>query len=110
MPLKEKTMEIKLNQIDVQKLNLQDGDVLMVKMKGDDFCSVEILNSLKNELQLIFPNNRVSVLCMPSDHDIAFDVVASQKETASACGPGPANYCNDCGCGKKEAYERKQGE
>ncbi len=86
--------EIKLNELDVQKLNLKEGDVLMVTVKHEDI-DVTSMEQLRNSLGTIFPNNKVAVFAMGSEGYVKF-TVASQPQLS---------YCSDCDCGKKEQVE-----
>lgn len=90
-------MEIKLNEVDVQKLNLQSGEVLVVKVKSDQMHA-DAMQSLSKGLRGVFPNNKVVVLSVENDGSIDL-TVAKESEYPST------NFCNDCSCGKKQAYE-----
>lgn len=99
--------EISLNEIDVRKLNLQPGEVLIVTIKSDELTE-DSMYQLRRGLMGYFPNNKVLVMGVGSEGNIDLTVarhVAYDEPTAEACGPGPANYCSDCSCGKKQAYE-----
>ncbi len=81
---------------ELQKVNLGPGDVLSVKLIGDDF-DVDTMESLRDSLTKVFTKNKVIIFTMPKDSDIQLTAVS---ET-------PASYCSDCSCGKKEASENK---
>ncbi|MCX9024590.1 MAG: hypothetical protein OIN85_00675 [Candidatus Methanoperedens sp.] len=81
----------------LQTLNMAPGDVLLVKLVGEDF-DVDTMESLKQHINQVFPNNQVLVFMMPKDSDIKFEKV---KVSAASCGD-TASYCSDCTCGKKE--------
>jgi len=68
-------MELKISELEIAKLNLQPGDTLMVKVRGDDFDYAETMESLRQSLQNAFPLARVMVLCMDKDHDIQVTVI-----------------------------------
>lgn len=90
--------EIKINQIEVQKINLQPGDVLMVTVQHED-VNEEALYALKNTLTGIFPDNKIMLFSMSSEGYVKF-TVASQSQPQK-------NYCEDCDCGKKQEWETK---
>jgi hypothetical protein len=81
--------------VELQKISLKPGDVLAVKLVGDDF-DIDTMESLRDSLKQVFTNNKVMVFQMPKDSDIQFTAIES----------APAqNYCSDCSCGKKERAE-----
>jgi hypothetical protein len=89
--------EIKLNEVEVQRLNLQPKEVLVVKVKSDDISNQD-LEALTNGLRGVFTNNKVVVLATGSDGAIDLTIA---KETEYP----EVNFCSDCACGKKAAYE-----
>jgi hypothetical protein len=102
-------MEIKLVETEVQKINLGEGDVLVTTIKSDEI-DMASMNSLGDQLRKIFPNNKVIVMGVGSEGDIKFTVAKdAAAKVSSGCGTGPANYCSDCSCGKKERYEGNEG-
>jgi len=86
--------EIKITELEVQKINLKEGDVLMGTIKHDDVTQ-ESLSMLNDSLKLMFPLNKVALFAMGSEGYIKFTVV-SQPDIG---------YCSDCDCGKKEIIE-----
>lgn len=90
-------MELKINEVDVQKLNLQPDEVLVVKVRSDEIQQSDIQH-LSDGLKKIFSNNRVVVLAVGSEGSIDL-TIAKQSEYPET------NYCSDCSCGKKAAYE-----
>ena len=99
--------EFSLNEIDVRKLNLQPGEVLVVTIKSDELTE-DSMYQLRRGLMGYFPNNKVIVLGTGSEGSIDLTVAkAVAYDEPKACGPEPANYCSDCSCGKKEAFENK---
>jgi hypothetical protein len=92
-------MEIKLNEVDVQKLDLKEGDTLLITIKSDDVDQYTI-ETVKQSFKSVFPNNRVAILAVGTEGDIRYSVL-SEKEV-QGCGP---SYCVDCSCGKKEQAE-----
>jgi len=96
-------MEITLNEVDVQKLSLQPGDTLVVTVKGEEFLDEKIMGDLRDSFRKKFKNNQVEVvlLAMPEDHDVKLSVIKNEAI--------PAPYCAGCDCGKKERFEKKEG-
>lgn len=86
--------DIKINEIEVTKLNLQPGDTLAVTIKSDDLDE-HILNHLKAQFKIAFPDNRVLLFGLGSKDDIKFTAISEAT-------PQVASYCVDCDCGKKE--------
>lgn len=105
----EEMNNIKLNEVDATKLNLQPGDVLVTTIKSDDITMAS-MNGLGEQLRGIFPNNKVIVMGVGSEGDIKFtvakDAASSDTKAAVGCGTTPSAFCGDCSCGKKEAWER----
>lgn len=96
-------MEIKINQVEATRLNLQPDEVLLIKASGPDFMDDQVTASLQNALKQLFPFNQVMVLCLPEGHKLDFSVATVDLE------PVPqASFCNDCNCGKKEAYKKTE--
>lgn len=102
--------KVNLLEVEVNKISLQPGDVLLAKVKGPDFKNEEVCEALKHSLKQVFPNNKVGVLFL-EDNQIDFTVISQEtgevlkeiyKSEESSCNTG--NYCVDCNCGKKEKY------
>lgn len=91
------TSELKLNEVEVQKLNMQPGEVLVVKVRSDEADRASIDN-LSAGLKKIFTKNKVVVLAVGSDGQIDL-TIAKESEYPQL------NYCTDCFCGKKANYE-----
>jgi len=89
--------EITFKEVEVQKLNLQPGEVLVVSVKSNEI-NEEGLSHLGTGLRNIFPNNKVVVLAVEPEGSIDL-TIAIQAEYPQT------NYCTDCNCGKKTAYE-----
>lgn len=85
--------------VEVQRLNLQPGDVLAVTVKNDDLRQ-ESVDGLRKQLELVFPNNKVFVFAMGTNDDVQLAIVSQTELPVASC--GPVGYCNDCTCGKKE--------
>jgi hypothetical protein len=101
--------EIKINEIDVQKLNMSPGEILVVKLKGNQFLNGDAMNSLQNGLASLLPNNKIVILGIPENHYLEMQVVSGSSESVG-CGTEPSQYCGDCNCGKRETYEAAQAE
>lgn len=95
-------IKVTLAEVEVQKLNLQPGDKLMITVKSDEFTN-KALEILADNFRKLCPNNTVAFFAMGSEGDIKFTTI---KDVAK---PVTASYCNDCSCGKKEAYEEQNG-
>ena len=76
-------------------IRLKPGDVLSVKLTGDDL-SIDNMDSLRDHLKKVFPDNKVLVFQMPNGSDIQFEAIRQEN----------TSYCNDCNCGKKESAEK----
>lgn len=101
--------EVKFNEVDVQKLNLQPGEVLIVTVRSDEADEASV-NGLSKGLKNIFPNNKVVVFSVGASDGIDLTVARNMSQDSEVqqrpgCGPTPADYCDNCSCGKKEAYE-----
>ena len=94
-----RTIEVEhtINQVDVQKLNLAENDVLMITIKYSEITQ-EALEGLRDSFKNFFPNNKVALFAMGDEGFVKF-TVASQPE------PTYNSYCSDCSCGKKERAE-----
>lgn len=102
--------EIRLNEVDVVKINPQPGEIIIVTIKSDD-VDMASMQSLRESMRKVFPNNQVMLMSVGSEGDIKFVVAkdASLSDTKVGCGATPASFCSDCSCGKKEAYEQNKG-
>lgn len=106
--------ETKVKELEISKIALELGQVLVVKIFSDD-TSQEDLAVLKGQLQSLFPNNRIMLFALPSDGKIEMDVLDTRepllmaKEPVSLCAT-PTAYCSNCNCGKKEALEGLGGK
>lgn len=92
--------EFKLNEAEVQRINLQPKEVLVVKVKSDEISNQD-LEALTKGLRGVFTNNKVVVLAVGSEGSIDLTIA---KETEYP----EVNFCSDCACGKKDAYEGNQ--
>jgi hypothetical protein len=96
--------DYELTEIEVQKIDLQEGDTLMITIKND-YIEPEILNSFRDQFKQKFPNNQVFVIGMDSESEIKYAVISQPKPALDNCSTSPVGYCSDCNCGKKEAAE-----
>lgn len=75
-----------ITELQVQKLNLQPGDVLMVTVNHPDIDE-DSARSLKDKLASLFPNNKVMLFTMGPEGYVKFTVATSsdisynEKET-----------------------------
>lgn len=97
-------------------IKLEPGDVLSVKLYGDDYDEVD-LKGLQNQLQTTFPNNKVMMFVLPNGNDLQMEKISANLENKdnseltnlvdslnTDCSK-PTSYCNDCACGKKGMIE-----
>lgn len=95
--------EIKFNEVEISKINLKPGDVLSVKLCGEEFDE-DHLQDLNNAMQQRFPDNKIMIFLLPPEHDIKMEIIAAETKDCSQ----PTSYCNDCSCGKKEMFESSE--
>lgn len=69
-------MDLTLNEIEVQKLNLTPGEILVVTIKSDSVTE-ESAEYLKILLKSKFPNNDVLVLTVPQNDDIRLSIITT---------------------------------
>src|SRR5258708_23429532 len=93
------TLNIGFDIAELQVINLQEGDILSVKLIGDEFTSEHMLE-LKFQLEQVFKKNKVMVFAMPDKSDMMLEVIRSQSK----------GYCEDCSCGKKEQIKGESNE
>ena len=79
-----------INLIEIAKIKLVPGELLFVKLIGDRY-SAEDLHALKAVLDPMFPDNKVFVTTLPTDHDMRFEVVSTVAKSSA---------CADCACGR----------
>lgn len=102
----ENQMEVSLNLLDVAKIDLEPGDVLVVKCKGKDFEDPSVLQSLQEQFKMLFPYNKIAMFFL-GDNEMNLEIVKSDIPAAlNSCSGG--NYCSDCTCGKKEQAESEK--
>jgi hypothetical protein len=96
-------MELKLNEVEVTKLNLQPGETLVVTLRSDEIGEYD-MDSLGAAFRKAFPNNRVAVLNVGTNGDVKFQSIKEEVKDLS-CSNSPVGYCGDCNCGKREQIE-----
>lgn len=108
MEKKEETnpIQISLKEIEVARLNLQKGDVLALKLRGDELMDQAVIQSLKNNFQLLFPDNKIIVLGLGEENDVNFEILNAEVKAEEIQGCSVGSYCADCSCGKKERFEK----
>lgn len=97
-------MEVSIKEIEIQKLSLQPGEVLIVTTKIEDMDE-HSMNALAEGLRTHFPNNKVALLALGTDDSIRFTVVKEVAKPDMSCASSPVGYCSDCNCGKREQVE-----
>jgi hypothetical protein len=89
-------MEFKLNELDVQKINLKEGDTLMITIKHEEVDFAD-LQDLQKQFKNTFPNNKVFLFAMGSVGEVKFAVATTPE----------VMYCSNCNCGKKEIASKE---
>lgn len=103
--------KVSLLEVEVNKISLKPGDVLLAKVRGQDFRDDAVCEALKDALKSVFPNNKIGVLFLEENQ---IDLTVISQETANllqaesekqansenkAC--NNQNTCANCDCGKK---------
>lgn len=70
-------MQFGFDVVEVQRVGLQPGDVLMVTVKNDDL-SQESVDALRGQLQTVFPGNKVFVFAMGTADEVNIAVVTQE--------------------------------
>jgi hypothetical protein len=86
---------IKINEIEVTKINLQPGQILMASVYSDDISQAD-LSTLRIKLQTLFPDNKVILFGLPVDGKIEMSVIDTGVKENSGNRPGPVAHCNNC--------------
>lgn len=81
-----------LNEVEVQKLNLQPNEMLIIKIKSDEITTVD-MESLATGMRSYFPNNKVVVLSVEAGGEIDLTTVA-QNDKIEESNSGCAGNCN----------------
>lgn len=102
----DQKVNVNVIEADIQKLTLEKGDALIVKVKSD-VVTPESMDALSQELRGRFPNNQILVFALPVGEDIELTKLQMPEYTASDCS-APTSYCSSCNCGKKERIEGKK--
>lgn len=74
--MNEETFKIK--ELEVTKINLKRGDVLMVTIKSD-YIDEEIAHSIRKQLSGIFTENKVALYVMGTQDEVRFSIVSSEE-------------------------------
>lgn len=77
--------------VEINRLNLQPGEVLMVTLKSEE-TDMSFLSDFRNGIQKLLPNNKVGVIGLNPKDSLQITIVK----------PEETSYCSDCTCGKKE--------
>lgn len=95
-------MELSLKEVEVSKINLQPGEVLVVTVKAEDMDESS-MDYLAQGFRKYFPNNKIAVLALGENDEIKFQTVKGAPDLS--CAASPVGYCSDCSCGKREQIE-----
>jgi hypothetical protein len=87
-------MRIGFDVAELQVIKLEPGDVLSIKLIGDECCNDSTLQSLQHELNQVFKNNKVIVFAMPNNNDMIIEAIRPQA-TPSKCA-GCRGGCETC--------------
>jgi len=68
-------MTAQYKDLEIGSIYLSPNDVLLIKVKGEDFDHSETIDSLKAMFKELFPDNKVVVFSMNTTHDISFDII-----------------------------------
>jgi hypothetical protein len=98
-PLEPK-IEITFKDVELTRLTLQPGQILMVKIYMDDL-SQSAVAMLKTQLQSCFPDNRIMLFALPEGGRMEMDVLDTSLPDMSLKTP----VCSNCSCGKKAMQE-----
>jgi hypothetical protein len=116
-----KNHEVNILEVEINKISLKPGDVLLAKVTGPDFKDDEVCDSLAQTLRKAFPSNKVGVLYV-QDNTIDFSVISQETvEAVESASKGTnkvseestcntQNYCDNCNCGKKAKAEESTNE
>lgn len=94
-------MQVGFDVVELTQIDLKPNGVLMVTVKNDDMDHASI-QALRDQLQSVFPNNRIFVFGMGTADEVKF-VAVNQEAVAK---PENVGYCSNCNCGKKERAEK----
>lgn len=75
-PLITETKTI-INEMEINKIALKPGDVLLLKVKGPDFENDDVCHALQQSFKSIFPDNKIGVLYL---EDNSIDISAITQE------------------------------
>jgi hypothetical protein len=71
-------MKISFKKVEVTKLNLKPGDILMITIKHDDIDR-SMAEEFRNELKQAFPSNQVFLTVLDTEGDITYSIVSESK-------------------------------
>src|ERR1035437_9776449 len=113
--------KINLIEVEINKISLKPGDVLLAKVSGPEFQSDEVCEALQRSLKKVFPNNAIGVILLEKE-TIDFTVISQEvaeemvkehlnEEKAPEIEESPCNSgksCLNCKCGDKEVSNDPQ--
>jgi len=67
---------------ELTRLELKPGEVLAVKLYGDDYEDSDI-NGLQESLKNLFPNNKIMMFVLPTGKDLQMEVISGNLENSS---------------------------
>lgn len=114
---------------ELTKLTLEPGEILAVKLYGDDYDEDSVV-ALQSNFKSLFPNNKVMIFVLPVGHDLQMEKLSATMDISELTQEQqehvkkvnelvdnlnndcslPTSYCNNCSCGKKEALEVSDGQ
>lgn len=65
--------------VELTRINLMPGEVLSVKLYGDDYEDMD-LAGLQKSLESMFPNNKVMMFVLPAGKDLQMEVISGNLE------------------------------
>lgn len=72
--------ELKIKEVEATVLKLEPGDVLAVKVRlTQEQDAEESLQSLREHMNKMFPNNRVMLFSLDTGNEIQFDVIKGES-------------------------------
>lgn len=99
-------MELTLKEIEVQRLNLKENDVLFITLKGEEFIEhFDSVKQLRDGLKNLFPQNKIIVLAIPEGHEIDLKLVNRDELIKELTNKETEEYtesdeykCDNCDC------------
>lgn len=65
--------------VELSKISLAPGEVLTVKLYGDDY-EPEMVDQLQNQLKSLFPKNKIMMFVLPVGHDLQMEKISDTLE------------------------------